>query len=377
MLEPFVPQFATVQNPLDLTAGFGQDTERFGRIVRLVAEDPAVEVIAIALAATSGKVAEQFAACLAGLKSTLPVPLFVAWNARAADVGQAYDILEEAGIPRFCTPARCARAIEAAATFAATQRRFRMAAAAPTRAIAPASARPRQTIRTLSEFEAKGLLQTARIPITIETLACSREEAILAAATLNGPAVMKIQSPDLPHKTEIGGVRMGVQGSEKVGFAYEELVGSARLHAPRARIDGVLIQEYVSGAAELIVGTSFSNEFGASILVGMGGIYSEVLNDVAVRLLPVDRQEVLSMLQETKVFRILQGVRGQPAADVDALVDVILRVADLALELGGSLDSLEINPLFVRARGKGVVAGDALASLYEDDRTVKRQVIAA
>jgi succinyl-CoA synthetase beta subunit len=179
------------------------------------------------------------------------------------------------------------------------------------------------------------------------TLARTPQEATTAAGRVGGPCVLKIASPDIAHKTEAGGVRLNVAG-EDAARVFDEIMASARAHAPQARIEGVLVGPMRSSGVELIVGVSRDPEWGPTLMVGLGGIFTEVLRDSQVRLLPVRPVDVREMLSSLAGARLLQGFRGAPAADLEKLSEAIVAIADAALALGPDLAALEVNPLWVR-----------------------------
>jgi acyl-CoA synthetase (NDP forming) len=172
---------------------------------------------------------------------------------------------------------------------------------------------------------------------------------------------LKVDSPDLPHKTEAGAVRVGIANERELRIAYDEITANARRFAPEARIRGVLVQEMVQGGAEVIVGISYDEQLGPTLLFGSGGVLVEIYNDVAMRRCPVSRGEALDMVNEVKGSRILHGYRGTPALDIDALCEVLVNVSHMAVALQGRLGELDINPLIVLPKGRGVKSVDALA----------------
>ena len=174
---------------------------------------------------------------------------------------------------------------------------------------------------------------------------------------------LKVDSPDIPHKTEAGVVRLNLGDMAAVRAAYAEILANAKANAPRARITGVSVQEMVKGGVEVIVGVSCDPQLGPVLLFGSGGVMVEVYNDVALRRAPITRSEAAAMIAEVKGARLLQGFRGRPAADIAALADTLVRVSHLAMHLEGHLVELDINPLMVLPRGKGVKAVDALVVL--------------
>jgi acyl-CoA synthetase (NDP forming) len=213
----------------------------------------------------------------------------------------------------------------------------------------------------LSEYESKQLIAAWGIQVTQETLASSTEAAVAAAGGIGFPVALKVDSPDILHKTEAGGLRLGLRDADQVRSAYDEVMSSARQYAPDAAINGVLIQEMIPDAVEVITGISYDPQLGPVLLFGTGGIMVEVYNDVALRQCPITRVEALEMIHQVKGVKLLQGFRGAPEADIDALADTLVQVSHLAVNLEGQLSELDINPLMVLPKGKGVKAADALA----------------
>ena len=213
----------------------------------------------------------------------------------------------------------------------------------------------------LSEYESKQLIAAWGIPVTQETVASSAKAAVVAAEGIGFPVALKVDSPDILHKTEAGGLRLGLRDADQVRSAYDEVVSSARQYAPDAAINGVLVQEMIPDAVEVIAGVSYDPQLGPVLLFGTGGIMVEVYNDVALRQCPITRVEALEMIHQVKGVKLLQGFRGAPEADIDALADTLVQVSHLAVNLEGQLSELDINPLMVLPKGKGVKAADALA----------------
>jgi len=213
---------------------------------------------------------------------------------------------------------------------------------------------------TLSEFESKQLIAAWGVPVTQEVRVGSADAAIEAAQRLGYPVVLKVDSPDILHKTEAGVVRLGVRDAEQVRTAYADILARAAAYAPNASISGVLVQEMVTEGVEVIVGVSYDAQIGPTLLFGSGGVMVEVYNDVALRRCPITQAEAHAMLSDVKGARLLHGFRGRPAADVEALAQALVHVSHLAVQLDGRLAELDINPLLVLPAGRGVKAVDAL-----------------
>jgi len=194
-------------------------------------------------------------------------------------------------------------------------------------------------------------------------LCTTASEAEKAAKKIGYPVVLKVSSPDLLHKSDAGLVRVGVDSAKDVRAAFDELSKKARKADKKARVEGVLVCEMVTGGVEMLVGVSQDRLFGPVITIGTGGIFTEVFGDVTFRVPPFATDEAQRALRELNGFKLLEGVRGAAAADVDALVDTIMRVQQLALELATDVRELDINPLVVSpssGRSQGAVALDAL-----------------
>lgn len=361
-LRALLPDFASLDNPIDTTAGIIDQPGRLREVLAIIAADPNIDCLSLACAALSGEVGLRIAEAAVAVHRECDKPLFLAWNAPADLARDAYALVDGAGMPRFRTPVRCADALSALCRYSrALARHAARDAERPARIERPAA---RQALRArpadLAEFEAKRLLAQYGIPVTRERLATSIEQARRIAADMGYPLAMKIQSAAIPHKTEAGGVRLGLADREAVEAAWHEITANAARHAPQAAIDGILLQEQVEGATELIVGVNNDPLFGPAVMVGLGGIYAEVMNDVSVRLAPVTRTGALAMIRELRAYPILDGARGRPRADIDAVAEVIASVSALAIDLREELAELDINPLFVLPQGRGAKAGDAL-----------------
>jgi acetyltransferase len=218
--------------------------------------------------------------------------------------------------------------------------------------------------RTLTEREAKSLLAQYGLPVPKELLATSADEAVAHFRGINAPVALKIESEDIAHKTEAGAIRLGVSGEAEVRQAYEEVRAAALRYKPDAKIAGVLVQEMVPRGAEMMLGIVRDPVFGPLIAVGFGGIYVEVLRDITFRVPPVDAPTAREMLGELRGYKILEGVRGMPPADMEALVDCVVRLSWLAHDHGATIRELDVNPLTVLAKGAKVV--DALLVVGRD-----------
>ena len=208
----------------------------------------------------------------------------------------------------------------------------------------------------LNEVEAKQLLASAGVPVAETQLAITADEAVNAAEEIGYPVVMKIVSPEIAHKSDVGGGVVGVENSDDVRSIFEEINRSVADKAPQAEIDGVAIQAMVPQGTEIIVGSTTDEQFGPVMMFGLGGVFVEILEDVAFRIVPLEPKDASDIVREIKGFPLLDGARGREKADLDSLENLILKVSNLVDE-NPQIAELDLNPVF--AYSDGVVAVDA------------------
>jgi acetyltransferase len=210
----------------------------------------------------------------------------------------------------------------------------------------------------LNEVEARQVVAAYGLPLPRSQLAQNVEQAVQYADEIGYPTVMKIISPDILHKSDIGGVRVGLENEKAVRLAFEEIINRAYRYLPEADVWGVAVQEMVKVGKEVILGVNRDPTFGPLLMFGLGGIYVEVLKDVVFRVAPVTRQEAKEMIQEIRSFPLLVGARGEAPSDTEAIVDCILRVSQMVTDFPQIVE-LDINPLFAYEQGQGAMAVDA------------------
>ena len=208
----------------------------------------------------------------------------------------------------------------------------------------------------MTEVESKQILHDAGIPVAMAEVAPTSADAVAAADRLGYPVVLKILSPDIAHKSDAGGVKVGPGSAVEVEAAFEEIMAAVKARQPDARIEGVAVQKMAAQGTEVIVGMSKDPQFGPVMMFGLGGIFVEVLKDVAFRIVPLEARDAREMVREIKGFPVLEGVRGQDPADLAALEALILKVSEF-VEAHPEIDELDLNPVF--AYKDGVVAVDA------------------
>lgn len=219
----------------------------------------------------------------------------------------------------------------------------------------------------LTEHETKKLLAIYDVPTSREGRATNEDEAVKVAKMIGYPVVMKIDSPDIAHKSEAGGVKVGIAGDDEVRQAYRDIIAGARRYKPDANLLGVLVQEFVSGGAETIVGVTTDTQFGPSVMFGMGGIFVEVFKDSVFKIPPIGEREAREMIEGIRGYKILKGTRGKPPLDVDALASTLQAIGTMVDDLSDLIEEMDINPLIVLPEGGGVKAADGLLVVRQDD----------
>ena len=370
-LSQVLPPYSTIANPLDAW-GSGDLEQSYPTCVNIVSQEPDVHLVAVTRD-TPPQVAEReieqsFSVADAAIAAAQDTgkPVLVFSNLSTGFEPQVKHKLQAAGVPYLQGTWETLRAIQAFVRYGRFQRQRDVQV---TRGCAspPDLAEWRRRLQgqsgALSEVEGRRLLAAYGIPGPQEAVATSAAEAVQVARHIGYPVVLKILSPDIQHKTEIGGVRVGLGDEHAVRAAFEQVMAAAQAHHPQARLEGALIQEMIpSDAVEVILGVLRDPDF-TVVVFGSGGILVELIQDSALRLPPLSAAEAREMIQQTRGARLLEGFRGRPPADVDALVDALVRLSQLALDLGDVISALDINPLMVLPEGQGVRAVDALVEL--------------
>jgi acyl-CoA synthetase (NDP forming) len=359
-----IPAYLRVSNPVDCGGPPVADA-RGRKILDAIVADPKVDIVVVPITGAVVTFSESFTRDLVDVAKTTDKPIYVVWGAPAGTDDTYYRRLLDGGLPVFRTFANCVKAVRSYVDYWQFAKRYRSPFAdAPTTPL-PAAKKARAIIEqaapgeALSEHASKQVLAAYGIKTSRDVLVESPAAAVKAAAQLGYPVVMKVSSPDLLHKSDLGLVQVGVGSAKEVRAAFTDLVKKARRAGGRqARIEGVLVCEMVSGGVETVVGVSQDALFGPVVMAGLGGIFVEVLQDVTFRVPPFGADEAERMLRELQGFAMLEGVRGAKPSDVAALVDAIVKVQRLALDLADVVAELDVNPLVVKPRG--VVALDAL-----------------
>ncbi|MFJ3926173.1 acetate--CoA ligase family protein [Streptomyces sp. NPDC090022] len=361
-LHQWIPDYLGVSNPVD-NGGHPVGDWRGRKIIDAILADPAVGVLICPITGPFPPMSDKLAQDLVDAAERTDKLICVIWGSPVG-TEDAYrsTLLGSSRVATFRTFGNCITAVRAYLghhRFTAGYRSpFDDAPRTPSPSYRKAQAlmRPGQQ---LSEHAAKQLLRAYGIRVPREQLVTSAAAAVRAAGLVGYPVVMKASGPQLGHKTELGLVKIGLTSASQIRDAYRELTDIARYE--NIPLDGILVCQMVERGVEMVVGVTHDDLFGPTVTVGLGGVLVEVLRDAAVRVPPFGEDQARAMLTELRGHALLEGVRGAPPADVDALVEVVLRIQRMALELGDELAELDINPLMVLPRGQGAVALDALA----------------
>jgi acyl-CoA synthetase (NDP forming) len=222
----------------------------------------------------------------------------------------------------------------------------------------------RRASRTLlTEIESKGLLKEAGIPAVETLFAGSREESVRISKKLGFPVALKIVSPEITHKSDVGGVRLGLKTSKQVGAAYDEMMSVVRQKYPEAKIDGVSVQKMARPGTEIIIGMTKDAQFGPVLMFGLGGILVELLKDISFRIVPLEREDAREMIREIKGYKLLEGYRGREPVNIATLEEILLKVSQF-VDNNPEIKEIDLNPIF--AYEDGAVAVDARVILEKE-----------
>lgn len=362
-IESLAPAYASLSNPVDVTAQVTGDHERVNRICAHLLADPQVDQLIVRYGSVQGEKGEAWARGLAGIAQDSAKPVLIAWSRVPDRTEASLQTLERNRIPWLLTPTRAANAAGALYQFA--RKRERLFASAVRRSSRPLEPRALELPArggALSELESKKCLAAYGIPVTREVLIPPEAIAVLEQAPLPFPLAVKIDSPDIAHKTEAGAVRLNVQSIDALKRAAEDVLAAVRSYKPRARINGVLLSEMAEGQ-EVIIGAVNDRFFGPVVMFGLGGVFTELLEDVAYRFAPFDIETAHEMIREIRGHPLVTGYRGRPPLAVGTLADTLARVSLLAADHAERIAEIDINPLFVSATA--VTAADALVVLRD------------
>ncbi len=367
-LARLLPSFANISNPIDFTGMDIVQPNLFQKCAEIVVADPGVDVVLVSYWATKeleGPIQKQ----LIQIANSTVKPVIAVILGSNEYVFKHIHYLHKHRVPTIMGVDSAARAVNHVAGYVSKAGSFK-----PVKTASPSPAKHEvekilsslEPGDRLSEWQTKKILAAYGIPVTREERAATADEAVTIAGQIGYPVAVKIDSPDVLHKTEADGIKLNLTTSEEVRQAFQEVMAGARRYNPQARLNGVLVQEMLKEGTEVIVGIGKDPVFGSTVIFGLGGIFVEALKDIALRVVPFDEADAWEMINEIKGRSLLEGVRGKPAADKKAIVDIILKVARLAADFP-QISELDINPLMVFAEGEGACAADALLVLENEN----------
>ncbi len=357
-LESYLPDAASAANPVDVLGDAAGD--RYEYAIQTVSEDPNVDAILVILTPQAMTDIPGTAVAVANLSDNARLPVLAVFMGEK-EVQKGIDILTERGVPNYPFPERAVDALRAMVEY-----RDHKDQPMPEfeeldvdrEAVRDVFAKVRAEGRvSIGDFEARRILQAYGLRTPETKLAETPEQAVEMAGEIGYPVVLKIASPDILHKTDVGGVRVGLQNAQDVRDAFELMVYRAERYVPGARIWGCTVQEMTPQGHEILVGMNRDPQFGPLVTFALGGIYVEILKDATFRIAPFARNEAWQMLNEIRAHALLDGVRGRPPADKEAIVDTLMRIGQLVTDFPEILE-LDINPLMVFDEGQGAIAID-------------------
>lgn len=358
ILRKSLPDYAAVGNPVDTTTAVMGNPKLVATTLGAVASDPNVGLVITPIVLDYGPGTALTARDIIHIQASSPVPILPIWMSDR--LGEGYRLLVEHGFAPPRSVGKGVAAVKRWIEYGRWKRTHSQIARQelPLPSIPPIGA---QGTRMVPELEAKARLKDAGIQVLPSGLARTADEARLLADGMGYPVVAKIVSPDIVHKSDIGGVKVGIENAVAVSTAWDEIMASVSRHAPDARIDGLMIEKMApAGGFELIVGVTRDSVFGHVLTFGMGGIYVEILQDVTRHLLPISHTDAASMLREMRSFSLLAGARGRALADTAAVETLLLKVSDFVMANRATLEEMDLNPVWVGEEGQGALPLDAV-----------------
>ena len=358
-LKEQLPSYASPNNPLDMTASLSYDADLYAGALRTVMDDPNIGMVLIGYTLLLEIADPCIHYMYKGIEKVVqekggnckPIAMIpFAENTRNPEYQEK---LFQIGVPVLPPPVYAFKLLRHLADFIAYE--------PETKTLELAVGHPKsEETQALSEHESKQELKVYGVLVPDEVIVTSKEEAAQFAKNHPDPLVMKVESADILHKSDVGGVKLNVCGPEAAEKAYEEIMESVTAKRPDAHINGILTVPMLDAGVEIIIGVNNDPQFGPMIMVGMGGVFVEVFKDVALYPAPLKEEEALEMLKSLKSFKLLNGYRGTEKCDIKALCQTIVAISNYAQANKDVLKELDINPLFVYPEGKGVGVADAL-----------------
>ena len=352
-LKALLPDFAAIDNPVDTTADILRNQDAATQCLRLVSHDPNIGVVLLPIPMDYGEVTDRIAESIVAVARDASATLIPVWMSRR--LGGGFQTLEKSGLTPFFSLTDAIRTLKAIWPVEGILKNT------GTTSLAAEASENHLKGKALSEVTSKMILSEIGIKMPQSGLATSAEQAVEIQRTYGGRMVMKIVSSDIPHKTDAGGVRIGIKDEHEIRDAFSDILNAVKKHAPHARIDGVLVEAMLPRhGLEVLIGVHSDPAFGQILTFGLGGIFVEIFRDVTHRLLPITRSDARAMIREIQHAEILYGARGQGEYDLEALEEMLVKVSDFAYLKREKILELELNPVWVGYQGEGAFPLDAL-----------------
>lgn len=355
LLGEHLPDYAAIDNPVDTTAAVLSDAALIEMTLGAVASDPNLGCVIVPIALDYGDTTIQLARTIIAAQKTCATPIVPIWMSDR--LGEGYRMLVEQG---FAPPRSVGKGIKAISRWIAYGRWKRACGSetVPEKVMALPGA---LATRTLSETEAKQQLHAAGIGLLPASLARTVGEAVSFGDVIGYPLVAKIVSAQIIHKSDIGGVKVNLNNAEDLSSAWSDIMDAAAQHHPDATIDGLLVEKMAPiGGLELMVGVTRDPVFGHVMTFGLGGVYVEIMRDVTRRMLPLGRSDAAAMIREIRCFPLLEGARGRPASDLQALEAFLVAISEFVMRNTDRIEEMDLNPVWIGIEGEGVVPLDAV-----------------
>lgn len=361
IVESIIPAFSTARNPLDPTTEMFGEKERVKEMFKAIVADPQMDMFVLGLELAT-KLETKDRTCLDVLEELKRedrlIPTFIVPSFEKDRSRESVARMEAIGVPMLATGALAYKTLNNLCRF------VRYSPEDHTLDLAVPDGKHHAGTVSLSETNSKVEMSAIGVPVPKQATAATVEELKASLKLMKGPVVLKIDSPDILHKTEAGGVKLNICTEEEALAAFNSILDSCRAYNPQAKINGILVQEMVESGVEMIIGVKNDKQYGPMLLCGLGGVFVEVFKDAALSPCPVNYKEAKAMLESLKAYKLLTGYRGSAPKDIDALCKLMVMLSRYAAENKDLVSEIDLNPVFVYPEGKGVMAADALVIKY-------------
>ncbi len=358
-LQTLVPDYGSVNNPFDMTAGIGYNTPVMVEAIQVISKDPNVDAICVAYTITpevwDDTITHMVEAVSIARQDKAIKPIFWLPFMEHTRAKQCLADLQKSGVPLLSTSMYGCEAMRKILEFA-TFEYVDAQNAIPTKLNTGSNAK--------SEYESLCFLEKYQVPIPAQDIAASAEEALEKAKKLGYPLSVKVHSADILHKSDVGGVKLNIKNEEELKSAFDSIMASCSKACPSAKIEGVLIKPMLKAGTEMIIGITNDQDFGPMVVTGMGGVFVEIFKDVCMIPAPFTQEQALEALKSLASYPLLTGYRGSAPRDIDAFAKLLVKIGDMAAKCKDEIKELDINPVFVTE--EGVSIADALLITYDD-----------